>query len=79
MSGSRMGGVQADSSHSGTASTRSFDVDVPSCSSSDMAGTSTPYKRRRQRPPGGIRSHCSPAKLVTFGLASAVFMYAACR
>ena len=29
MSGSHMCGVQADSSHSGTASTRSFDVDVP--------------------------------------------------
>jgi hypothetical protein len=29
MSGSRLGGVQADSSHSGIASTRSFDVNVP--------------------------------------------------
>jgi hypothetical protein len=28
MSGSRMGGVQAGSSHSGTASTRTFDVNV---------------------------------------------------
>src|SRR5215469_1762500 len=30
-----------------------------SCCSSDMAGTSTPYQRPGQRPPGGSSSHRS--------------------